>query len=55
MADRIIVLSKRPATIKNIYKIDFEMENRTPINCRNSPRFSNYFNTIWKELGVNEE
>lgn len=55
MADRILVLSKRPGTIKDIHKIDFEIENRTPINTRESPKFSKYFNTLWKELGVNEK
>ncbi len=52
MSDRVIVLSKRPATIKTEHTIDFEMENRTPINCRESPKFSKYFDTIWKELDV---
>lgn len=55
MADRVIVLSQRPATIQNIHTIDFEMENRTPINCRNSPKFSKYFNDLWKELEVKDE
>ena len=50
MSDRIVVLSHRPATIKNIYNIDFEIENRTPLNCRESPKFSQYFNLLWKEL-----
>jgi len=54
MSGTVLVLSKRPGTIKNIHKIDFEMENRTPINCRESPKFSKYFNTLWKELGVDE-
>lgn len=54
MSDRVLVLSKRPGTIKNIHEIDFEIENRTPINCRESPKFSKYFNTLWKELGVDE-
>ena len=53
LADRVLVLSKRPGTIKDIHKIDFEMEKRTPINCRQSPKFSQYFDTLWKELGVN--
>lgn len=52
MSNRVIVLSKRPATVKNVHTIDFEMENRTPINCRESPKFSKYFDTIWKELDV---
>ncbi len=54
MSDRVLVLTKRPGTIKDIHKIDFEMENRNPINCRESPKFSKYFNTLWKELGVDE-
>ena len=51
MSDRVLVLSKRPGTIK---EINFGIENRTPINCRESPKFSQYFNTLWKELGVDE-
>lgn len=54
MSDRVIVLSKRPAIIKNIHKINFNMENRTPINCREKTEFTGYFNTLWKELGVDE-
>ena len=54
MADKVLVLSKRPGTIKDIIKIDFEIENKDPINCRESPKFSKYFNTLWKELGVDE-
>ena len=54
MSDRVLVLSKRPGTIKDIHKINFGIENRTPINCRESPKFSQYFNTLLKELGVDE-
>ena len=54
MADRVLVLSKRPGTIKDIQKINFEIESRTPINCRENPKFSKYFNTLWKGLGVDE-
>lgn len=50
MSDKVLVLSKRPGTIKDIHKIDFEIDNRNPINCRESPKFSKYFNTLWKEL-----
>ncbi len=52
MSDRVIVLTNRPGTVKNIHDIDFEMEDRNPINCRESPKFSKYFDTIWKELDV---
>lgn len=54
MSDRVLVLSKRPGTIRDIHKINFEIENRNPINCRESPKFSKYFNTLWKELGIDE-
>ena len=51
MSDEIIVLTKRPATIKNVHFISFDMENRTPLNTRDNPKFSRYFDDIWKELG----
>lgn len=54
MADRVVVLTKRPGTIKVIHNIDFQIKNRTPLNCREIPEFSKYFNTLWKELGVDE-
>ena len=52
MSDRVVVLTNRPGTVNKIHKIDFEMENRNPINCRESGKFSKYFDTIWKELDV---
>lgn len=55
MSDKVMVLSKRPGTIKNIHKIEFDIENRTPLNCRERPEFSKYFNKLWKELGVDEK
>ena len=54
MGDRVVVLTKRPGTVKAIHDIKFEIENRTPLNCRETPIFSNYFNMLWKELGVDE-
>ena len=52
MADRILVFSKRPANVQKIIPINFQMENRTPMACRNAPEFKTYFNEIWKELNV---
>ena len=52
MSDRVVVLTKRPATVKKIEKIDFEIENRNPMNTRKSPKFSKYFDSLWKELDV---
>ncbi len=55
MSDRVLVLSERPGTVKRIHNIDFEIDGRNPINCRESPKFSTYFNTLWKELKVANE
>lgn len=52
MADKVLVLTKRPTEVKKIYTIDFEMEERDPLNCRKSPKFSKYFDSLWKELDV---
>lgn len=52
MSDRVIVLTERPAKVKIIHDIHFDMENRDPINCREKPEFSKYYNTLWKELEV---
>ncbi len=52
MADRIIVLSKRPGMVKNIHEIKLSCSNRTPLTCREAPEFRHYFQEIWKELDV---
>ncbi|WP_035172277.1 ABC transporter ATP-binding protein [Caldanaerobius polysaccharolyticus] len=52
MCDRIVVLSKRPAVVKNIYKIELTCSDRTPIGCRKAPEFKEYFDAIWRELDV---
>lgn len=50
MSDRVIVLTKRPGTIKTIVPIHFNMENRTPKSVRNTPEFNEYYNNIWEAL-----
>ncbi len=54
MSDRVLVLSNRPATIKNIHHIQLtcQSDNPSPIQCREAPEFRHYFNLIWKELDV---
>lgn len=49
MSDRIIVLSKRPGKIKNIYNIKLDNPS-TPINNRKDKMFSKYFERIWEDL-----
>ena len=50
MADRVIILTKRPASVAKIVSINLDIENRTPLSSRNAPDFKSYFNLIWKEL-----
>lgn len=54
LADRVIILSKRPASIIQTIPLIFQLEEDTPLNRRNSPEFKTYFNLIWKELNSNE-
>lgn len=49
MADKIIILSKRPATIKKIIDVNLT-DKSTPINNRTAKEFSSYYNLIWKEI-----
>ena len=51
MSDRIIVLSKRPAIIKNIYEIKLD-NKKTPIENRKDNNFSYYYDIIWRDLDV---
>lgn len=49
MADKVIVLSKRPATIKSIY--DIKLTNKSnPINNRKCKEFAYYYDAIWRDL-----
>ncbi|WP_394525696.1 ABC transporter ATP-binding protein [Lacrimispora sp. JR3] len=50
VANRVIVLTKRPGRIKAIIPVSFGEENTRPLMRRNMPEFSVYFNQVWKEL-----
>lgn len=52
MADRVVLLSKRPGTVKNIYEIKLNCASRTPLSSRETPEFRHYFQEIWKGLDV---
>lgn len=52
MADRIIVLTNRPATIKKIYNINLTNKS-TPINNRSCKEFNNYYQEIWRSIDHN--
>ena len=51
LCDRVIVLSKRPCTVKSIY--DIKLENKTnPIDNRKDSKFYYYYDMIWRDLDV---
>ena len=54
LADRILVLSDRPATIRQTVNVTFDSPSATPLERRNAPEFKTYFNLIWKELNPHE-
>lgn len=51
IANKVIVLTKRPAKVKNIYEIKYSNRS-TPMNNRSSKEFSKYFDLIWRDLDV---
>jgi NitT/TauT family transport system ATP-binding protein len=55
MSSRVLVLTKRPARIKDDMKIEFACDCRTPLKCREEPEFRTYFNKIWKEMDLNDD
>lgn len=53
ISDRVIVLTKRPAKIKNIYNINLNKKT-TPRENRKDEKFNYYYNLIWKDLDKND-
>ena len=54
LADRILVLTSRPATIGQTVNVSFSAPGLSPLARRNAPEFKTYFNLIWKELNPDE-
>lgn len=50
LADRVIILSRRPGSIKKMLDISLSSQSDRVIDKRQAPEFSKYFNEIWKEL-----
>ncbi|MDR2908428.1 MAG: ABC transporter ATP-binding protein, partial [Oscillospiraceae bacterium] len=53
MADRVVVLSARPGTVRSVCGISFAEGELPPLQRRSHPKFREYFNQIWKELDIN--
>ncbi len=49
LSDKVLILSSRPAHVKEILQIKFS-KNSTPLERRANSEFAHYFNHIWKEL-----
>ena len=49
MADRVVVLSSRPSTVKVIYDIKLT-DKSSPINNRTCKEFNSYYQTIWRSI-----
>ena len=52
LADRVIVLSKRPTRVKAVYNIELGIERTDMMASRDSRDFSKYVRRIWADLDV---
>jgi len=51
LSDRVVVFTKRPATIKKIYNIELTNKS-TPIDNRKCREFNTYYDQVWRDLDV---
>ena len=51
LSDRIVVLSRRPATIVAVHELDV-LRAYSPLERRDTAEFHTVFNTVWKELNA---
>jgi NitT/TauT family transport system ATP-binding protein len=52
MSDRILVMSKRPGTLKREITVDLARVAGSPLEARNRPEFSTYFSEVWRTIDV---
>ncbi|MBJ3776762.1 ABC transporter ATP-binding protein [Acuticoccus mangrovi] len=50
MADRIVLLTNRPARVKDVYEVGIDETADDPVAVRAHPRYQELFTTIWNEL-----
>jgi NitT/TauT family transport system ATP-binding protein len=57
MADRVVVMSRRPGRVKSEHRISFPSFGSTrpsPLAARKCTEFAGYFQTIWDELDLHQ-
>jgi NitT/TauT family transport system ATP-binding protein len=52
MADRVVVLSRRPATVKEIYEVPFSREAASVADAPTMPGFADFYKRIWDALDI---
>ncbi len=50
LADRVLVLSKRPATVKCELKVKYGIDRTDPLAIRSTKEYQQYFNHLWEVL-----
>ncbi len=52
MADRVVMLSRRPATVKEVFEIPFSRRAASVADVPAMPEFTHYFKRIWDALDI---
>jgi len=55
MADRIVVVSKRPGFVVAIHEVPVSPHARHPMAVRKDPIFTALHDVIWQQLGVEDQ
>ncbi len=55
LADRVIILSARPATVKEELPIHLTLQDDSPLAARHAPEFQDYFSRLWEVLTDKEK
>lgn len=50
LADRVLVLSNRPARLQDDISIQLTGGDGSPLSARQAPEYTHYFNLLWEEL-----
>lgn len=55
LSDKVIVLSNRPATIKNQMNISLTEPGTSPLSYLEAPEYSSYFHKLWEDIRYEEK